>query len=41
VGHLDNVELRLSERLSDCADIFGLVVPAELRFLRDVGTILR
>jgi hypothetical protein len=41
LGHLVNVELRLSGRPSDCADIFGLVVPAQLGFLREVGTILR
>jgi hypothetical protein len=41
VSHLVNVELRLSERPSDCADIFGLVVPAQLGFLREVGTIFR
>jgi hypothetical protein len=40
-GQLVKVELRLFERLSDCADIFGLVVPDQLGFLREVGTILR
>ena len=33
--------VELFARPSDCADIFGLVVPAELGFLRDVGTTIR
>lgn len=40
-GVRDQGRVELFARPSDCADIFGLVVPAELGFLRDVGTTIR